>query len=307
MFLNRKKLLILLYHGVEEKIDWGIFNYRKKFILPESFSRQLEYLKRNYTILELDKAVELFKNGNLPDHSAVITFDDGYQNFFEFAYPALKKNSLPATVFLSANFIDKKIPLWVDRVEFATNHLPGRTTKEKIGEDIAFRDRLKKMAESEKEEEILELESRTSKLDDFENKKRVYSPLNWDQIRQMHQNGINFGAHGMDHSILTRIPPDQAQEEIEGSKALILEKIGHLSKIYCYPNGQKDDFDVKIEKILQSSGFKSALTTLPGFNSDISVFSLKRIVLDGTDDFSVFLANISGIKDFIKNLIWKNT
>lgn len=302
-YFNRKKLAILLYHGVSPKINCGIFNYRGKFIRPKNFSRQIKYLKKKYNVLELDNAIELLISGSLPPYSLVITFDDGYKNFYDYAYPILKQNQIPATVFLPTDFVDKKIPLWVDRLEYAIGARKD-PIQAHIKMDSNLRQKLKSLPENEKNEKLKKIEDMNiEKLNNFSSEKSVYAPLEWNQILEMQNNKINFGAHTKSHPILTKISAEEAKKEISESALILKEKTGKISEIFSYPNGQSEDFNENIKTTAKESGFKGALTTIGGFNNkNTSLFELKRITMDRTDNFAYFLACVSGTKFFIKKL-----
>ncbi len=269
--LNYNKLTILLYHGVAEEKDFGIYNYRKKFISPENFKRQIEYLRKNYNVLELDKAIEMLKNKEeLPPNSLAITFDDGYKNFYDFAYPVLKKYGLPATVFLATDFIEKRMPLWTDRLEYAigaAQNSSQQTREEKIIEDVRLRQEMKTMTEDAKNAKLQEIENARGKaLIDFNEERNVYAPLYWNEADEVRHHGICFGAHTETHPILTKIPPEQAKKEMENSKKIIEERIRKASAVFSYPNGQPDDFNDNIKGLARETGFKACLTTIPGCN-----------------------------------------
>ena len=87
-----------MYHGVVRKPlavpDWC-------FISEQNFSRQMEYLHRNFKVVSLTQAAEDLRENRINEPTAVITFDDGYQNVCDVAYPLLSRLGLPATVFLS--------------------------------------------------------------------------------------------------------------------------------------------------------------------------------------------------------------
>jgi len=91
---------ILAYHSVAYKED-------SPFVVPENFIKQMEYIKKKgYEVITLDELVESIKNKKrLKRNKVVITFDDGYKNNFEYAYPILKKFGFPATIFLATNYI----------------------------------------------------------------------------------------------------------------------------------------------------------------------------------------------------------
>jgi peptidoglycan/xylan/chitin deacetylase (PgdA/CDA1 family) len=72
------------------------------------FEDQLKWLKRkNYHSISLEHLYEYMKNGIvLPENPVVLTFDDGYQDNWTYAYPLLKKYGFQATIFVSPEFVD---------------------------------------------------------------------------------------------------------------------------------------------------------------------------------------------------------
>ena len=83
---------------------------------PEYFEKQINHLVKHYKVLPLNEIFSSDKN------SVVITFDDGYKNNLEYAYPILKKYNLAATVFVTYKFIDENIFAWWDRLEYSRKH-----------------------------------------------------------------------------------------------------------------------------------------------------------------------------------------
>ncbi len=94
---------ILMYHNIG--YEKGGF-----FVTPENFAKQMMYIKKNgYEVITLDELVRSIKDKkNLKRNKVVITFDDGYKDNFQYAYPVLKKLEFPATIFLVTDFIGKK-------------------------------------------------------------------------------------------------------------------------------------------------------------------------------------------------------
>lgn len=103
-----KKLLngipILTYHKVNPDPKTGGLGLR---VMPADFDWEMRYLKKNgYHTVSLGEVVDYFQKGRkLPDKPVVITFDDGYQDNYRYAYPILKKYQMTATVFVVANTI----------------------------------------------------------------------------------------------------------------------------------------------------------------------------------------------------------
>jgi peptidoglycan/xylan/chitin deacetylase (PgdA/CDA1 family) len=99
----RYTMPILMYHNIG--YEKGSF-----FVSPENFIKQMEYIKKNgYEVVTFDELVGSIKDKkSLKRNKVVITFDDGYQDNFKYAYPILKKTGFPATVFLITDFMGKK-------------------------------------------------------------------------------------------------------------------------------------------------------------------------------------------------------
>jgi len=87
--------------------------------------------------------------------------------------------------------------------------------------------------------------------------------LSWDEVREMSRRGISFGAHSVNHPILSQLPLDEAEKEILDSRRHIEKELEREVTTFCYPNGEPDDFNAGIEEILRRNGFKGAVTLAP--------------------------------------------
>lgn len=105
------RIPILMYHSVSRQTSGNDHPYFELNTEPGIFDRQMTYLKNHgYRVIGLDEVVELvcgsgneeqIGNGKV----AVLTFDDGFRNFHDDAYPILKKHEFSATVFLSTEYM----------------------------------------------------------------------------------------------------------------------------------------------------------------------------------------------------------
>ncbi|MFH1442356.1 MAG: polysaccharide deacetylase family protein [Candidatus Omnitrophota bacterium] len=114
----RHTVPILMYHNIA-------CGKGGSFVSPENFTRQMEYIKKkNYEVISLDELVESIKNKkHLKKNKVVITFDDGYKDNFEYAYPVLKKFGFPAVIFLITDWIgnNKEILTWDKIIAMSKN------------------------------------------------------------------------------------------------------------------------------------------------------------------------------------------
>ena len=76
------------------------------------------YLRKRFTIISLDELLDLWRTNRLKrDQSyCVITFDDGWKDNYQFAFPVLMKHRIPATIFLATDFIGTARWFWPDQM-----------------------------------------------------------------------------------------------------------------------------------------------------------------------------------------------
>ncbi|MFH0864494.1 MAG: polysaccharide deacetylase family protein [Candidatus Gottesmanbacteria bacterium] len=93
-------LPILMYHHVNNQSGW-------LYVSPETFASQMDYLiQKGYQTITLSDAVNFLNSGQFPGKVVVLTFDDGYRDFFDQAYPILRQRNLKATVFLITQLME---------------------------------------------------------------------------------------------------------------------------------------------------------------------------------------------------------
>lgn len=114
--------------------------------------------------------------------------------------------------------------------------------------------------------------------------------LNWNEVKEMAENGVEFGSHTLTHPHLTQISIKKAKEEIFNSKKMIEDKIGKEVKFFCYPYGE---FSKEIVEIVKESGYKAAFVTFKrGLKVKESEFTVRRIGIYGHNNFLIFKLKI---------------
>jgi peptidoglycan/xylan/chitin deacetylase (PgdA/CDA1 family) len=107
---RRNRLLILCYHGVSmyDEHEWG-----RLHISPETFRRRLEILESaRCNVLSLSQGLERLQDGTLPDRAVVLTFDDGFFDFYGAAFPILEKFGHPVTLYLTTYYVEFNRPVF---------------------------------------------------------------------------------------------------------------------------------------------------------------------------------------------------
>lgn len=104
--MRGREISILAYHKVDTRGEFGITN-----ISPKAFEKQVKYLQnQGYISISPDLLINyLFGSGQspLPPKAIFITFDDGYESIYQYAYPILVEHGFVATIFLLSGYIDR--------------------------------------------------------------------------------------------------------------------------------------------------------------------------------------------------------
>ena len=131
-FIKRRRARsaqIIIYHRVNDDND-PIF----PGVPIRVFAKQMEYLAEHYTVCSLSETVERIRSDDVPPELLAITFDDGYRDNYECAFPIFRCFDLPATIFLATDAIDSRRVLWHDRVFSALRRTRAKAL-EQFGDD----------------------------------------------------------------------------------------------------------------------------------------------------------------------------
>lgn len=102
--LKNLSMPILMYHHIRDFNDPNDQIGINLSVSPQKFADQLDLIKsKGYTTITFSN----LETGNIPTKPIVLTFDDGYKNFYQNAYPELKKRGMVGTVFVITQDIGK--------------------------------------------------------------------------------------------------------------------------------------------------------------------------------------------------------
>ena len=302
--LVKPQVAIIAYHHIGSE---GDYPWSTRSVTTPEFVRQMRYLKNNFQIISLDELSASLRNfKDLPSKTAVVTFDDGYKDFYLNAYPVLKEYGIPATVFLVTGHIGTGKLFWFDRIRYIIEKTELSALKIKdlgVFDLNSAIDRRQPAKAITNELKNLSLEFRDALIEEIVTASGVDIPvdlgerviLSWREVKEMSRNGVNFGAHTVSHPILTRLPLEAAQKEILDSKMQAEKMLEREVTAFCYPNGEPRDFNADIEEILKDSGFKCAVTLEPAafVQPEARPYSLPRIA--AVPNFHTFEFMMSGL------------
>jgi peptidoglycan/xylan/chitin deacetylase (PgdA/CDA1 family) len=220
---------VLMYHEIAD----ATLTPSVLAVSPEVFADQLAFLSDSgfnaITAGELS-AIIADDTGELPERPVVLTFDDGYGDFYTQALPLLKQHGFTATVFQTTGWVGKE-------------------------------DEAKRM-------------------------------LNWRELAEIEQAGIEIGAHTCTHPQLDQLPESLLHEELYVSKSLLEDNLGLKVPGLAYPYGYSS---TKVRRVAREIGYDyayavgNALTT-----SAADKFTLPRLTVRRSTAMNEFSKMVSG-------------
>lgn len=272
---------ILMYHRLtDSNIIPGISS--------DKFEAQLQHLCKYYDVVSIDEIISDIKSNEINDKKVALTFDDGYIDFYEKAWPLLKKYNVPATVYITTEFIDKRQWMWPDKVRVMLN----KTAQVKVDAPTIgqlnlnekdfeknwhlISDHCLSLKEPERNRFLLEL-AEILEVAIGDHPPINFSALTWEQLRIMRDEGLNIGSHTVTHPILTNISHEQLSFELSQSKKVIEQKLDIEVKGVCYPNGMPSDVS---SVVVEAARDNSYLYGLIAYKNDVSyrdIFKTDRI------------------------------
>jgi len=248
----------------------------------------LDYRANGYQFVSLDEVYEIVKSGKRQQKKFVcFTFDDGYKDNYELAYPVLKKYNCPFAIYVTTDFPDKKASMWwyvLEAILKANDELvlgdgtklPALTTDEK---NKAF-DYIRSALFNAKGEDMKKLVRQLLSNYTFSYSELAEQlALSWEQIAAMSTDPIcTIGSHTVTHTPLTNLSTEELEQELSDSKDNIEKYICKPVLHFAYPYGIYNKY---IAECAKRSGYKAAVLANGGRVriEKQSEFEIKRISL----------------------------
>lgn len=264
---RRGTIVILTYHRVLEKWEPTLdYSQPGMVVTAATFERQLSFLAQHFDIVPLGTLLDEANGGPARRPRCVVTFDDGWRDNYEVAFPILRARRIPAIVFLTTDFIGTRRVFWHTELIYLLRHgepsrfarhagslaAYPRAVRESLrrwagppgspgaGDVDAVVESVKATCEEPVIDRLIETLARSAGLHRPLLPERRFF-LDWDQVREMAAQGFEVGSHGLSHRILTRLPGHDAAQELARSRAAIEHHLGRDVRHFAFPNEDAND------------------------------------------------------------------
>lgn len=288
------KALILLYHRVANlDTDPQLLS-----ITSEHFSEHLEFLSGHYNVISLSELHHALENGQIPDKSVIITFDDGYADNLLNAKPLLEKYNIPATFFVTSGSVGSKKEFWWDdleRILLIPDHLPdhldltingkvwnwnlsnekgnatgfehgiqGKKWNVLMNSDPGpryglYRDLHRLLKPLPSDQQDAILTTLAGWSGLPKTGRITHRPLTLEELKHLDQGDlVEIGAHTVTHPMLSMQPYEIQKEEIFKGKQSLEQILNHSVQSFSYPFGGRGDFNNNTMNAVKAAGFQIA-------------------------------------------------
>jgi peptidoglycan/xylan/chitin deacetylase (PgdA/CDA1 family) len=236
-----------MYHSVSEGEADRRHPYFDTRTSPRVFEQHMKYLRdNNYSVVSPETVVAGLDEEKFEGQKrAVITFDDGFRDFYTNAFPILSKYGLTATMYLP------------------TAHIQQQTQRFK-GIDC----------------------------------------LSWNEVRELHRAGMQFGSHTVTHPVLKQISHSELEAELGDSKQAIEQELGVGVTSFAYPYAfpeEDREFTDRLRGALEGAGYQNGVSTVIGStHSPKEKFFMKRLPANSWDDTALLQAKLAGDYDWLR-------
>lgn len=295
-------LLVLNYHRIgtptDAKLDEALWSATQ-----EDFDQQVKLLKAGFDVIglsELPNALHDLKSGHgQPWNSsrfAMITFDDGYVDNYELAFPVLQANDAAGVFFIATGFIDQPRLAWWDEITWMvrsskrdTIALPENWLDEPLVLDQSARreviNRLLQIyyrMEGSRTEQFLNGIAEATGSGRAPREAAAGQWMSWDMIREMSDGGMDFGAHTVTHPILANLTAEEQGMEICESRLRLERQLDRPITALSSPVGKRESFNEDTRAALSSNGFDWAFSYYGGHSSgaDVDRYDLPRVAVE---------------------------
>jgi len=307
---SKRQIPVLAYHRVSELTEDYPFDPGLISATKEEFLIQMHEVKKHHTAVTIEQMIDYIDNKiTLPKNAILITFDDGFSDNYYTAFEILDDLSIPATFFVTTDFIDSDETIWYERLAYFFSKIETLSIAlPKIDSQVDFEssviERRKAYIKIVEKLKLVSNEIRLntlSELYDFygdpynvadDKDKKLSQSMSWQQLKEMSEANMSIGSHSLSHPILSMLTKSELTDELNKSKSTIEKKLKAEINSLAFPVGQDESYSSQVLNTTKESGYKIAFSYIDGINES-NRFAIGRIHVDYHLPMTVLKSKIS--------------
>ena len=268
-------VVALAYHRIGNSsgspFDHGLWSAS-----PEGFDAQVTFLKGHCDVIGLADLKDAVSTGR--GRYALITFDDGYRDNYEVAFPILRRHNVPGVFFVATGFIDRPRLAWWDEIAWMVRtstrrSIPaGKWLASDVEMDEPIRERAVrsllrkyKVLNGDETDAYLDYVAEATGSERYAGESHRSMWMTWDMLREMKGAGMWVGGHTVNHPVLSRLPAERQRDEVGGCRRRIEQELGGKVSWLSYPVGGRTAFNDDTRGALRAEGFEVAFSYYGGY------------------------------------------
>jgi peptidoglycan/xylan/chitin deacetylase (PgdA/CDA1 family) len=269
---------ILTLHHVRPQRPGRFQPNRLLEVTPRFFTRVLRDVRRaGLDLISLDEMHRRLTERDFSRRFVCLTFDDGYRDVLQFAYPTLKEEGAPFAVYVATSFPDRLGELWwlVLEAIITRNTRVGLSIDGEnrtfdcgtVAEKRALYDELywwlRGLPTEQEMREVIRNLAACYSVDIAAFCKELC--MSWAELAELAADPlVTIGAHTVNHPMLAKLPEQAARAEMDLSRSVIEAALAVRPEHLSFPIGDRTSCGPREFKIAAELGFKTAVTTRPG-------------------------------------------
>jgi peptidoglycan/xylan/chitin deacetylase (PgdA/CDA1 family) len=277
LFDGGHRLAVLMYHriGADRAALLSMARGLGSATVAD-FEQQLQEVTRRFRVIGLDELLALREHTALPgkQNLLMVTFDDGYSDFADVAWPVIQRCGVPVTMFVATAMPDAGVPYWWDQLAYSirvtrsrelawgTQRLPLLSDQDRESAYRAVHDDLQRMQTASTVQRVAEL------ADALDAGTAPSEVLGWQELKQLRLAGLAIGAHSHAHHRLDKLSGDELRADLATCRTIMARELAEEPRAFAYPTGY---YDQRVERAVRDAGFDISFTTERGVSDDRQV------------------------------------
>ena len=259
-----------------------------KALSPSALAAQLDWLQMRFDVIDgltFERAVRTGVGFNRP--TALLTFDDGFIDHYEYVFPVLRSRGLGGIFFLVGSTLGERPMLAnVHKTHFLLSRLGAERFAREVGAalsdegmsiaatvdgregiyrydeapDVRIKRILNYEAPYQVADRVLSASFARHIGDGDAFARTLY--LSSRQIREMASGGMTFGFHTESHPVLSRLTRDEQRDELRNGAQAIRDLTDQAAVSFCYPYGFPHTYNAETLETLEEFGYSMAFNTV---------------------------------------------